>query len=152
MISACARSYERVNSSTSPSNLAISSAGIPLSLAVTARPTRPLTSGPALGSGLLMLTSCTTPRSHQPCVPTWPSSDDLSDVPQAHAQGRSPSRRHAADGPSPRLGSAIRSTPAGPDVLGSQGANDGCRCAQTVRARFEPGDRAAGTRRELAGR
>src|SRR5215467_229563 len=49
MISACARSYERVNSSTSPSNRAISSADIPLSLASNGPPNAPDNTRPSAG-------------------------------------------------------------------------------------------------------
>src|SRR6266853_487167 len=62
MITACARSYDRVNSSTSPSNRAISSADIPLSPACTARPAHPLTPSRALGSSQLIFLLCTALR------------------------------------------------------------------------------------------
>ncbi len=69
---------------------------------------------------------------------------------KAHTRAHLPSRRHAGDALSPRLGSAIRSTPVCPDGLVSEGANDGCRCDRPVRARFERRDRAGGTPRGLA--
>src|SRR5438309_8307049 len=67
-------------------------------------------------------------------------------APKAHARGQLPTRRHAGDALSPRLGSAIHLTPGCPDGQASQGANDGSQLDPPAHARFEPLPLAGDTR------